>query len=48
MATEWRTDLKGRMEKMGENEVELGHMAESLMADSRGDVGRRRSPRLGA
>lgn len=48
LATEWRTDLKGRMEKMGEDEVELGHMAGSLMADSRGDIGRRRSPHLGA
>lgn len=33
---------------MGEDEVKLGHMAGSPMADLRGDVGRRRPPRLGA
>lgn len=35
MAAEWRTDLKGRIEKMGEDGVELGHMAGNLMADSK-------------
>ena len=49
MAAEWRRDPKGRMEKMGEDGVSwVGHMARSLTADPRGDVGRRRPPRLGA